>query len=112
MDTYREAEKARAELADLARAMLANEISFIEGARRLWRLGGEAGLPTSHADLTVFQYIDSETDALPLGAVRNLWLPAALAASQPEIDEAEEWARIAGEDACRNLVIRFGIPSR
>ena len=37
-----EVERARARMAQLARAMLDGKLSFIEGAREIWRLGPEA----------------------------------------------------------------------
>ena len=54
-------------------------------------------------DLTVFVAIDSETDHLPLGKVRELWSQAALERLEPEIAEAEAWAKEYGVRACEKI---------
>jgi hypothetical protein len=98
---------ARREIGKTAKAMLSGVTSFIEGARTLAGLRFSAGLERD-PDLTVFVAIDSETDALPMGDVRKLWNPDALAKLQPEIDRAEAWAREGGLEACERLAQRFG----
>jgi len=55
-----------------------------------------------------FVIIESETDALPVGALRARWAPEALEAIQPRLAAAEAWAKTVGEAACRNFVQRFG----
>jgi hypothetical protein len=55
----------------------------------------------------IFTAIDSETDALPLGEVRQYWDQAALERLEPDIREAERWAREAGRSACISLIQRF-----
>ncbi len=51
--------------------------------------------------------LDSETDDLPLGPVRELWDKSALVKLQPQIDEAEAWAKKYAEPVCAKLVARF-----
>jgi hypothetical protein len=68
----------------------------------------ETDTAADDADFLVFVAIGSETDALPLGAVREHWDQRALARLEPEIDEAEHWASTVGADACRSLIARFG----
>jgi hypothetical protein len=87
--------------------MLAGTLSYIEGARVIRLTIYEAKLDEWDADLVPFRGIDSETDALPVGAERAHWQAAALVALQPEIDRAETWAREHGELHCRRLVERF-----
>lgn len=88
--------------------MLDGQLSFLIGARRLAALRHEIDRADNDADFVVFVGIDSETDALPLGAVREHWDHDALARLEPEIEEAERWAASAGADACRSLIARFG----
>lgn len=88
--------------------MLDGQLSFLIGSRRLAALRHEIDTAGDDADFTVFVAIDSETDALPLGAVRDHWDQDALARLEPEIEEAERWAASAGADACRSLIARFG----
>jgi hypothetical protein len=63
---------------------------------------------TDDADFLIFVAIDSDTDTLPLGSVREYWDQGALARLEPEIEGAERWASTVGADACRSLMVRFG----
>ena len=101
---------ARQQILASARAMLDGRLSFIEGARRIagWRL--DVGLAEGDADLMTFVAIESETDTLPFGEVRQLWQPAALSRLQPEIDRAEKWAAEIGRQPCQNLIRRLDSP--
>ncbi|WP_456798413.1 hypothetical protein [Bradyrhizobium sp. USDA 4473] len=103
-----EIEVARRKIGELARQILDGELSYVEGARSIWRLGRKANLSEMDADLVKFLAIDSETDALPIGAERTFWNRDALERLQPEIEHAEAWAKKAGQTACENLVRRFG----
>ena len=108
MTTDPEVEDARRKIGEIAREILNGQLSYIEGARALWRLGPQARLPARDPDLTIFVGIDSETDAFPIGEVRDLWDRDALKRLQPDLDLAEKWASEYGERACRSLVDRFG----
>lgn len=103
-------EQSRGKIAEAATAMLEGKMSFIEGARRICGLRFKAELSNSDPDIVPFVAIDSETDALPLGDVRQLWAPDALAKLQPEIDKAESWARSVGHSPSQNLAARFTAP--
>jgi hypothetical protein len=106
----RDIERARAQIGQLARDMLSGKLSFIEGSRLIWRLRTDACLPERDPDLMKFEGIDSETDALPVGRIRDLWAPDALQRLQPEIERRELWAREFGWAACQRLASRFGSP--
>ncbi|QOY95397.1 DUF2489 domain-containing protein [Massilia sp. UMI-21] len=88
--------------------MLDGQLSFLIGSRRLAALRHETDTAADDADFLIFVAIDSETDALPLGAVREHWDKRALARLELEIEEAEHWASTAGADACKSLIARFG----
>jgi hypothetical protein len=88
--------------------MLDGQLSFLIGSRRLAALRFETDTAADDADFMVFVAIDSETDTLPLGAVREHWDQDALARLEPAVEEAEQWASNAGTDACRSLIARFG----
>jgi hypothetical protein len=88
--------------------MLDGQLGFLIGSRRLAALRHEIDTAANDADFLVFVAIDSETDALPLGAVREHWDQGALARLNPEIEEAEHWAFTVGADACKSLIARFG----
>jgi hypothetical protein len=98
---------ARRAMIEAAQAMLAGRLSYIEGTRKILAAGCLARLDEWDPDLLPFEGINSETDALPFGEMRDHWQAAALEALQPEIDRMEGWARQHGEPHCRNLVARF-----
>lgn len=102
------ARSVRRQVVSTAQAMLDGQLSFLIGSRRLAALRPEIDTASNDADFLVFVVIDSETDALPLGIVREHWDQGALARLEPEIAEAEHWAFIVGADACRSLIGRFG----
>jgi hypothetical protein len=98
---------ARGRILKAAHDMLAGTLSFIEGARLILEAISEAKLDERDTDLVPFRGIDSETDALPVGAERAHCQAAALVALQPEIDRMGTWAREQGASRCRSLVERF-----
>jgi hypothetical protein len=98
---------ARRAIFAAAQDMLAGNLLYIEGSRKILALIETAKLDQWDADLVSFVGIDSETDALPVDHTRAYWQAAALEALQPEIDRMEAWARQVGESHCRNLVERF-----
>ena len=101
-------EGIRSRIAQVARLMLENRLSFIEGAREICDLQREADVSQDDADFEDFRGIDSETDALPVGEVRKLWSESALRRLEPEIESAERWARELATEACVRLMKRFG----
>jgi hypothetical protein len=54
--------------------MLDGQLSFLIGSRRLAALHHEIDAADDDADFLIFVAIDSDTDALPLGAVREHWI--------------------------------------
>jgi hypothetical protein len=99
--------KARA--AEIARSMIDGNLGFLEGARVLSSLRHEAEISDDDVDFMVFVVIDSETDDLPIGEVRHHWSIEALDKLDPEIKEAEGWARGVGFEACQSLIRRFHV---
>ncbi|NIE63201.1 DUF2489 domain-containing protein [Burkholderia sp. Ax-1719] len=97
----------RQQAALVAQAMLDERLSFLIGSRQLAGLRYETDITDDDADFLIFVAIDSETDAFPLGSVREHWDPLALAKLEPKIKEAELWASSVGADACRSLIARF-----
>jgi hypothetical protein len=71
-----------------AQAMLNREISCLAGTRKLAALRHDAGVRDDDPDFMVFVAIDSDTDALPIGAARAYWREDALARLEPEIQAA------------------------
>lgn len=100
--------RVRATAAVLARRALNREVSAIVVARELAALRHRVGVADDDSDFLVCVAIDSETDELPLGPVREYWAADALAKKDKEIAEAEVWAMGVGEAAFRNIARRFG----
>lgn len=85
-----------------ANACLAGEIGPIETARALSGFRGNDEVLDEI--LLIFVAVDSETDTLPLGNVRQHWNPVALEREDAKIAEAEAWCREMVADACRDLI--------
>lgn len=100
-------QSVRSQVVQTAQAMLAGETNYILGARKLDSLRHEIPGMERDADFMVFVAIASETDGLPVGAVREHWEPHALDELQPEIEAAEVWAKSHAELICMKLVTRF-----
>ena len=101
------ARSVRRQVVSTAQAMLDGQLSFLIGSRQLAALRHEIDTADDDADFLIFVAIDSDTDALPLGTVREHWDQGALARLKPEIEVAELWASDVGADACRSLIARF-----
>jgi hypothetical protein len=101
-------ESVRRQIVATAQAMLDGQLSFLLGSRLLAPLRPQTDAARFDHDFLIFVAIDSQTAALPLGAVRESRDQPALDRLQPEIDEAEQWASTVGANACRSLIARFG----
>lgn len=91
----------------IARRVLAGELGVIEGCRALSSMRWEFGADMTH-QFSPFVAIDSETDDLPVGAVRDLWEVGALARKDIEIGRCEKLYRTQALEACSALVERLG----
>ncbi|WP_075643728.1 DUF2489 domain-containing protein [Paraburkholderia monticola] len=98
----------RRRLVAMAQAMLAGDLSFLEGAAQILALKNQLdGVADRDPDFDAFVVIRSETDHLPLEADRSQWLTEALARLEPEFRSSEIWARSLAPQACKNLIARF-----
>jgi hypothetical protein len=69
---------ARAKVVDLVRRVISGDLSILLAARDLSRLRFSVGSDEWDPDFIPFVAIDSETDQLPIGQVREHWAPEAL----------------------------------
>lgn len=92
---------------EAASAMLRGELGIIEGSRLLAGFCPRVSLAEHDPDFRCFIGIDSETDHLPVGAVRLRWAAEALAGKEEEIREAETFHRARAIAACQVLLLRF-----
>ena len=83
---------AKARAVAIARKVLSGEMSAILGARAMRSLCSAADELERDPDLLAISAIESETDALPVGAERAEWDPGVLELRAAEIAEAERWA--------------------
>jgi hypothetical protein len=102
-----EAERiARREIAKVARAAVTGNLSPLEAVRKICALRFMLGDPNSEI-FHVFMAIDSETDTLPLGDVRELWSPTALEKKDREMTAYFEWAKDDLAKGCQRLIDEF-----
>jgi hypothetical protein len=90
----------------VALKLIAGEVGVIEASREL---SGLRHAITGPSQEYLFQFvgIDSETDHLPLGPVREHWEPGALARKDLEIASYEESYRQAAVEAAEGLIERL-----
>lgn len=99
---------ARDRLVETLGLMIAGTLSFIEGSRIVNRLADTAGFDRLSKPFVAFVAIVSETDAVPVGSVRDLWHPKAVAKHDDDWAKAEVWAKQHGEPACREALTLLG----
>lgn len=95
----------------VARQIVAGELGAIEGCRELSSMRWEFGAEMTELFLP-FVAIDSETDHLPIGAVRELWQRDALARKDQEIHRFEQVQRTQTLEACLMLIRHLGEDTR
>ena len=106
-------EQAWREVVAAADAVLAGKLGIIEGARVLSSLSHRViDNWASDPEFRVFGALDTETDDLPVGRVRDLWDPAALVEKDAIIQRIEASSRAEVEEACRRLIVRFRATTR
>ena len=95
----------------VATAILRGQLGVIEGSRRLCSLRPHASSLDHDPDFLPFIGIDSETDHLPVGDVRQYWVADALVGKDLEIQEAETCYRDSAIAGCERLLSRFSSAS-
>jgi hypothetical protein len=91
---------------DAARRLIAGKVGVIEGCRELSSLRSAFGDPFAE-DFRTFVAIDSATDDLPVGKVRQEWNPEALARHDIRIARCDEIYKQQVIEACRQLITRL-----
>ena len=87
---------------EIAKKVLDGRTTVLEAVRELWPLAHTDAI-TDEDDRTLVIAIESETDSLPVGDVRKLWAPYALAAKDAEIARAEELYRAQFLEVCKRI---------
>jgi hypothetical protein len=96
-------EWARRKALATARRILQRQISIIEAARILSKVRHSID-PEYEPLLRGFAGIDSETDDLPLGSVREFWVKEALERKDQEIARCEDVYRDQAEEDARKII--------
>jgi len=101
--------QAARKVLEAARALLSGSIGIIEAARQIagTRLYADDIEQLRDEDYVTFVGIDSETDHLPLGQIRQHWCVEALGQKDREIRAYEEFYRAAAVVAAKNLVAKL-----
>jgi hypothetical protein len=94
----------RQRIAATAEGMLSGQCSYIDGARRINDMLDSARLDRLEEPFVAFVAITSETDAVPIGELRERWHADARTKLEPEWAKAEQYAKDVGEPACREVV--------
>ncbi|MBB5699172.1 DUF2489 domain-containing protein [Sphingomonas yantingensis] len=97
-------EQARERISVMANAMLSGDCSYIEGVRTICGLFQRARVDRFAEPFITFVAIDSETDAVPVSKVREQWHSDAKVKFETEWNEAESYAKLVGEPACRAAI--------
>jgi len=98
----------RMRAAEIATLVISGSMPVLEGCHLLDNLKAAVEVPDNDPDFLTFNTIQSETDALPIGRVREHWAPSALAALEQELRSAADWAHPIALPACMSIVARFG----
>jgi hypothetical protein len=89
-----------------AQRILSGELGVIAGARQLCGLGHGVGADRD-PDFVYFIAIDSQTDHLPIGEVRQRWNPEALREKDAEVAAFEAAEREKTFEICRRLIQKY-----
>jgi len=90
---------------DVAKSMLEGRTTVLEAVRKLVSLAHTDAI-VDVEDRRLIIGIESETDHLPVGEVRQLWAPDALEIKDVEIARCEELYMTPFLEACRRIVGR------
>lgn len=94
---------------EVATAILRGELGVIEGSRLLCSLQFCVSSLDHDSDFLPFVGIDSETDHLPVGDIRQHWAADALARKDIDIENVEALYRDSAIAGCERLLARFSV---
>jgi hypothetical protein len=101
---------AESQILSLAKQFLGGQLGVIAASRELSPLRHEVEADLAEV-LLVFTGIDSETDTLPIGNLRQHWSPEALERKDCEIMEVETFYRRPAIEAASRLLQLLETPS-
>jgi len=92
----------------VAQAILNGTMDVIEGSRMLHGLGHDVCADDLDPDFSIFVVVDSDTDHLPIGEVRQLWAENILVEKDEEIRKIKAFYKDDVLQTCSSLILRFG----
>jgi Protein of unknown function (DUF2489) len=95
------------EIAHAASALLARQLPFLDGVRRLNALGHEVSRTGHDADFVIFVVVDSDTDHIPNVGARAMCAQTWLDQCDNEVKEVEEFYGKEVDAARKKLIERF-----
>jgi hypothetical protein len=102
--------RPESQILSVAKRFLCGQLGVIAASRELSLLRHEVETELAVV-LMVFTAIDSETDTLPIGDVRQQWGPEVLEHKNREIIEAENFYRKLATEAATRLLLLLEKPS-
>lgn len=102
--------RTEAEILSVAKQLIVGRLGVIVASRRLSYLRHGAAHPIADL-LDLFVALDSETDTLPIGDVRQYWSSEALERKDQEIEHAEAVYREMALETANRLVELLKRPS-
>lgn len=108
---YSELLAARSRIAEIAAAILDGRVRIIEGSRQLMEFRLAVDPDQEDSDLLGMCGIESQTDHVPLGVVRQYWDAKALRVTDTELADHEAIFRDSAFEICRSLVERYSRPA-
>lgn len=96
--------QAREAMSKSAQAMLAGDLSYIQGSHHICGLFDEARVDRFAEPFVTFVGVSSETDIVPFGWLRENWHLETSATHELEWQSAEDWAGRTLEEPCRDLI--------
>ena len=100
-------EEARTRFMKTAEGILDGSIGIVEGCRMMNEFIAFAELDIDEDDRMTFQSVESQTDHLPVGEVRNLWNEEALKKKDEEIKKAEIMFTGIVKDSCNFILNKY-----
>jgi hypothetical protein len=97
------------QIAGVAASMLAGQIGLREGCREIFKLHGRLPEPDNRDDdLMTMIAVDDELETVPMGAVRELWAPEALAQREQRAAKYLDLMREHILRSCQALIAKWG----
>jgi hypothetical protein len=100
---------AREKVTAIAKSLLSQNISFLEGMRLLNSLRFEVSIVDNDIDFHIFAVIDLETDYMPAKEARVICAKAWLNKCDSDLEAIRKFYALNISKSCENLIRRFSV---